>query len=1703
MSSIFQMHEKIVEDYKKYVQSFLSISDRRIRDFIEDQLVQKNSLWPDALIQVNPAYEPASTIEDLVQEGILHPTLADIFRDERDRSLLLYRHQVDAIAKGKEHRSFVVTSGTGSGKSLTYLIPIFDIVARSSPGDPKVRAIIVYPMNALVNSQYEALKRYAEGYEQKTGKPCPVNFRKYTGQENDEERKQIQQNPPHILLTNYVMLELMLIRPEEHTFVDATTSGMQFLVFDELHTYRGRQGADVALLIRRLRNRCGNPNLLCIGTSATMIAGRRTTASERKLAVANFASTIFGVPIESHDIIEETLQRVTKYPSIPSKGELIKCIAAPVPASRDAFLADPLTAWIESTFGIYLEEEGRYRRRVPISLKEGAALLAKETELPLEDCLSHLNQLFLAGSRFTMNGGFPLFGFKLHQFISQGRTIYSTIERPESRHLTLEGQYYAPGTEEKKLLYPLKFCRVCGQEYYMVSRNTHDYVMYPDDEQSDYSDEESTSGYLMLAVNDERSSWGLDDIPPDWIDAKSKKVKVKKARQGNIPIAVWVKPNGSFVDVSSGEMLEGGVKAWYQPKPFMLCQKCGEYYTARSQNDYRKLSGLATEGRSTCTTVLSLAAYQRAPLANIEGKARKILSFTDNRQDASLQAGHFNDFVQVSFLRGAIFKALKKDGQLKYDQIADKVLAATGLNLKDIASNPTLDEHTPKAKETWDAFRDLLEYRIYEDLQRGWRVVQPNLEQVGLLSFEYQGLDELCEKDVSWKSIEPMRGLTKEERKEVIKNILDFFRKKLAIRTECFDAGHLQQLHRQVYHNINNKWSLDFIESKPTHAGKFVLPGKSDTLLFTNSLGATSLIGRYLKRSLNINGDYRAFIEDVVNLLCSAGILVERKERGNPYFQVDAAVILWKVGDGSHKRDPIYSTKAEGPSFNQFERQANEYFSQFYQEIALSLKDVESREHTAQIKYENRAERETQFREGNLAALFCSPTMELGIDIADLQLVHLRNVPPTPANYAQRSGRAGRKGDPALVLTYCSAGSGHDQYFFHHRDQLVAGSVRAPRIDLGNEDLVRAHIHAIWLSYVRLSLGSSIDEIVDLGLKDYPLQENVKEQIQLSEGRLKKCFADVKEILARCGHDLAENPWYNDEWLMDVLRSAPRDFDAAFQRFRELFRSADQLWEEANNQMRIPSRDKDKMERARNQRMEAERQKNLLCNHTTKKEESDFYPYRYLGSEGFLPGYNFPRLPIRAFIPTASSQGEFISRPRFLAITEFGPQAFLYHEGAKYQVKRLTPPPGGLASLRREAKVCRNCGYFHVDRKQDLCENCGVALDATTSEIVSLLEMTNVRAVRRQRITSDEEERKRWGYQLSSHFRFAPGSDGKKRTIVGVVQDSATNPILNLTYAPAASLFRINHGWKIQREKSFYIDMATGDWMRTPDTEESDAEPTTSVQPEAVKLFVQDTMNLLLVNFASDEEIDESTQASFQYALQRGMEKVFQIDGSEIASERIGTGKNAAILFWEASEGGVGVLKRLVTEQETLRQVAAAALERCHFDPETLEEDATGKECSYACYECLLSYANQRDYRRLDRHLLPTLLSKLSKSTSFVKKENRNYDEQYRWLYEQTDSQSNLERQFLDHLHQTKRCLPDRAQERLADYYSEPDFAYEPNILIFCDGSVHDFEDQMRVDEDSRMGLKEKGYRVIVIRYDEELEEQIKAHPDIFGKGDA
>ena len=250
---VFALRERVVNDYKSYIESFVRIRDKRINGFVQEQF-SSGMLWPDPILQLNPAYENGPTLDDLAAKGVILPGTAKFFRRSDGGPIRLYKHQDEAIEIARKNEPYVVTTGTGSGKSLTYLIPIYDHILRTNPEKHQVRAIIIYPMNALINSQLKAL----QDYEKNAGGSL-VRFERYTGQEKQDKRDQILNDPPHILLTNYVMLEYMLLRPAERHLTSKATAHLEFLVLDELHTYRGRQGADVAMLLRRLRERTGNP----------------------------------------------------------------------------------------------------------------------------------------------------------------------------------------------------------------------------------------------------------------------------------------------------------------------------------------------------------------------------------------------------------------------------------------------------------------------------------------------------------------------------------------------------------------------------------------------------------------------------------------------------------------------------------------------------------------------------------------------------------------------------------------------------------------------------------------------------------------------------------------------------------------------------------------------------------------------------------------------------------------------------------------------------------------------------------------------------------------------------------------------------------------------------------------------------------------------------------------------------------------------------------------------------------------------------------------------------------------------------------------------------------------------------------------------------------------------------------------------------
>ncbi|MCS7295050.1 MAG: DEAD/DEAH box helicase, partial [Dehalococcoidia bacterium] len=175
MSSVFALHRRVLADYQDFIRAFVIARDPRIQDEIHRLLLDEQHLWPEPLVQLSPAYRRDATVDNLAAEGVLHPTTAQIFRRPDGDPLRLYTHQVQAIRAIQQGRSVIVTSGTGSGKSYCYFIPIIDLAARY-PDEPGPFALVVYPMNALVNSQFHALTELARRYQERTGRPFPLRF---------------------------------------------------------------------------------------------------------------------------------------------------------------------------------------------------------------------------------------------------------------------------------------------------------------------------------------------------------------------------------------------------------------------------------------------------------------------------------------------------------------------------------------------------------------------------------------------------------------------------------------------------------------------------------------------------------------------------------------------------------------------------------------------------------------------------------------------------------------------------------------------------------------------------------------------------------------------------------------------------------------------------------------------------------------------------------------------------------------------------------------------------------------------------------------------------------------------------------------------------------------------------------------------------------------------------------------------------------------------------------------------------------------------------------------------------------------------------------------------------------------------------------------------------------------------------------------
>jgi len=1718
--NVLEVHKNVVEDYARYIRSFISISDVAIRETVERE-ISKGKLWPEPLLQFNPAFKSAGKVADLAARGTVHPSVADIFK-----GYSLHQHQFDAIQLGAQGKDFVVTSGTGSGKSLTYIGTIFSHLLKE-PSTTGVVAVVVYPLNALINSQTGEFTKYSENYRNATGQPFPISFGQYTGQEEESSRERMRESPPQILLTNYMMLELLLTRLQERPIRDAIYAQLRYLVFDELHTYRGRQGADVAMLIRRIRAQCRH-EVTCIGTSATMVSGG--SVDEQRAEVAAVASKLFGKGFAPAQVVNETLARSLDGSAVvPSRETLAAAIRAGVtPSTHEAALrAHPVAHWMEREAAIE-ERDGVLVRRRPRSVGALAEALSAASGEPVSACRTALEDILLwissvnaaiqqSGSRAT------ILPFRLHQFISQTGSVYTTLDQGDERFITLEPGLYKTDEERQKPIYPTVFSRSSGHAFVCVARQGLRLLPREFMDNSE-EEEEATDGYLLVG-----DVWNpdtdLDALPDIWFRTSKSGRKLLPERATFLPQPIYFDEFGTCSDTTPLKYA-----GWFMRAPLLFDPTSGTFFDAQTR-DSTKLAKLGSEGRSTSTTITTFAILAQLRQVGYKLADQKLLSFTDNRQDAALQAGHFNDFVSVVQLRSGIVQALRQaPGQrLTYAQLGAAVFQALDLSFSDFANFDGPPELASIRQRYELYFQNYILYRALADLRRSWRIVLPNLEQCALLAIDYEGLDEIAQTDSFWAAMPVVRDLDHDRRRSFLSTILDFFRLEYALHSTNFlEQARMREHEKEFREKLRAPWTLDEQERLLPPRVVCLDPLSTHSPLDSTSMGPASALGKYIKQFVKVEGldqgavqkeHYRDFILKLMDRLRAADYLHCLPAKGAdgadvPTYSLKIDRILWRLGDGTSVKSDVIKRR----SFRDTPILPNAFFAEMYRREFSRAKRLRAEDHTGQLDKEDRLDREERFRcdwwldtaksapdiqkirSESISALFCSPTMELGVDIGGLTVVHMRNAPPNSASYAQRSGRAGRSGQGALVFTYCSAYSPHDRHYFQHQAEMVAGAVQPPRLDLCNKELLLAHLNALAISEVGLpglegqgGRPASLAALVDMNTGDLPLAAATRTGLTLTAAM----FDTIRSAFKRAIHDFVADlevqggDWYSDSWIATNLAQLAGHLDDALKRWRRIHTSARAALSKATSRIEsgtlaATSDAYRQLVRLQNQ---STRQLNLLVNDLGRRSSdlSEFYPYRYLASEGYLPGYNFTRLPIRIFIPTGDSAGEFISRPRTIALREFGPLNIIYHNGRKFRVDQLVL--SDLEGALTEAKISRKAGYFLTGEQKEfeICPFTGLNLsdNANREILTNLIEMTESRGKEVERISCAEEERVSRGFEVSSYFSVEGSLDRVRRATVKVGDDL----LMNLRFMPAARLVSVNRKWRSTQFDSFPIGLTTGFWKASLPPLAEQKEPYA-----LVTLWTSDIADALYLEPIQSLGLSPDGVVTLQHALKRGIEAEYQVEPNEIGVVAVGDGASPNILIYEAAEGSLGILSRLADEPEALHAVVRRAQSICRFD------DATYK--AKASYDDLLSYYNQRDHRRVDRFCIKEALEKLLLAHVELQSNagHASYDAHYQSLLPMLDPNSTLERFFLDQLYAQNLRLPDAAQQRTPGIYSQPDFYYAPRVWLFVDGAVHDRPEVAADDARKRDEIMARGDEVIVYRYDQNLAELFASRPDIFRK---
>jgi ATP-dependent helicase YprA (DUF1998 family)/phage repressor protein C with HTH and peptisase S24 domain len=1341
--------ESVVANFLRYQLTTYQFADRDLYDQLRAELsldaTRNTPLLAGPFISLSQPFREGASVDQLVRDGVLHAHMRQIIPYESLRA-----HQEKAIRAIVDKRSTIVSTGTGSGKTEAFLYPIISrcLQLRDDKAPPGIVAVLVYPMNALAEDQLLRLRNLLAGsgitfgmyvgktperQEDVTNERLPAGSSKKDYEAKvkqlDAEKRRFDVSPPEercsremmrtqgeqprILLTNVKMLEYLLTRDKDVELFD--NAQLEFLVFDEAHTFSGSIGAETACLIRRIRTFCGRSpdETVCVATSATIVD------KDNPDAATEFASRFFGVDENSIVLVREEYEaQLWKQPRISPhvSGDLGVLLQRLLSAIEDPAGSENVSHVHEELTGTRLDVD-RWRQHLyeELSANEVVFQLADLLTTPhsldsaVEDLQRRLKRnvseeevlLWLTlGAAARSDDDRPLLRPVMHGFIrgigGAGVTFPLAGVSPK---LTLSIAK-TNGSQLKRL--DLTTCSTCGQHYFVhhvADFRFFDGVLDGGEAEDDHrvwkSNVEALGGNRVVLIDHLVS----DDEDEDDGDDPHRTAPVWFCRH-------------------CGALHDREVK---------LCDGCGSddpLVKLFAVEQDARFPGYLTRCLSCPTNGRPYGSLYREPARPVRAvdvsdvhvlaqdmiqhsERKRLLLFADNRQDAAFQAGWMRDHARRFRLRA-----------LMAEKIATGAISVGDLthHLDDMLG---ADEELSRVlvPEVWDEFPKEFESQRHGEQRLRFLRMQVmreiataltqrvGLEPWGRLKIDYAGLTPALDfiRDYAQRL-----GVTPERMREGVAALIDRLRRnrlvldrQTQIYSRIWDDGEreIQRGYLPRMKDVPKGLKLERTQGDNEKRFSFLLGKKENS--FTAAIRAWGLK----------DDDVELFVRELWKLLLDLKLLAPSNLLTPPpnqtvikgttgAYQLDVERMKLVENHGVYRcgtcrraqirptpNDRCMAWRCSGKLH--FEQEDLDDYN--LRVIDQDFEMIRPREHTAMVPPKEREELERAFKgDGQLVnTLVCTPTLELGVDIGALDSVLLRNVPPLPANYWQRTGRAGRRHRMAVNLTYARS-RGHDQAYFEHPEKLLGGRVDAPKFNLRNDELVKKHVHSAMLAHLRQlarnimlqehereEIREALDATFPLFVRDYLWDEDDNLRSELFDvSALSVVISKHRAVLLNNLIQIFQQGWPSEAAALVDPKALGDALDVAAEKLQDVIRRVKERLDWSLDQMaRLRAIEEKKGTLGEDEDALYRRCKWFVkrLNKTSKSPNLEgfdiSYTFNVLASEGYLPGYGLETGTVLAVATVSRSAGDRnfpLPRPKAIALREYVPGNRIYANGYQF-----------------------------------------------------------------------------------------------------------------------------------------------------------------------------------------------------------------------------------------------------------------------------------------------------------------------------------------------------------------------------------------------------------------------------------------------------